>query len=342
MKKAKYNLFFILDFLYILLISLVFYFTMTLKSERIIYIPSGSVSSSISYLSSKYYELNSLDSILIRFLGSPQQGWIDLKDNHMSKYDFLYKLTTSKAALKTITLIPGETFYFFLRQISKKLNLSIEKLSIAYDNYKYKLDGNILAESYNIPLGMDEDKIVNYLIDYTNTKYREYSKKLFNQYDKNKWYKYITIASIIQKEAANVREMSIVSSVIYNRLKINMRLQMDGTLNYGKYSHVAVTAKRIREDKTNYNTYKINGLPSNPICAVGFDAIKAAIKPSKTNYLYFVKSEGKNEHHFSSTHKKHVSNIRKNRINKKRKTSNKKKSFKKKQKNLKQIWRNVK
>ena len=47
-----------------------------------------------------------------------------------------------------------------------------------------------------------------------------------------------------------------------------MRLQMDGTLNYGKYSHVKVTPERIREDNSTFNTYKHKGLPSSPIGAV--------------------------------------------------------------------------
>ena len=55
---------------------------------------------------------------------------------------------------------------------------------------------------------------------------------------RKKWFKILTIASIIQKEAANDAEMPLVASVIYNRLDKGMRLQMDGTLNYGIYSHV--------------------------------------------------------------------------------------------------------
>ena len=121
------------------------------------------------------------------------------------------------------------------------------------------------------------------------------------------------MASIIQKEAANVNEMPIVSSVIYNRLKKGMPLQMDGTLNYGKYSHVKVTARRIREDDTSYNTYKNKGLPSNPICAISLNAIKAAIFPIKSNYLYFVKDNKTGLHKFTGSYKEHVNNINANR-----------------------------
>jgi UPF0755 protein len=261
--------------------------------------------------------MNILDNILLTLLGSPQSGWINLKNTSMTKYDFLYKLTTSKAAIKTITLKPGETYYFLLKQLETKLNLSHAKLSKAYQKYSYKLDGNILAESYNIPLGMNEDRVIFFLIDYTNKQYKKYSTKILGHYDKKKWYIYLTIASIIQKESASKKEMPIISSIIYNRLKKHMKLQMDGSLNYGKYSHDKNLYQRIRKDTSSYNTYKQRGLPANPICAVEFNAIKSAIKPAKTNYLYFMLSYDKTHHIFTKTFKKHKQIIR-NVIRKKR------------------------
>jgi len=102
--------------------------------------------------------------------------------------------------------------------------------------------------------------------------------------------------------------MPIVSSVIHNRLKKGMRLQMDGTLNYGKYSHIKVTPKRIREDNTTYNTYLHKGIPLFPVCNVSDNAILAAIFPATTKYLYFMKSS-KGTHDFScnySTHLKYI------------------------------------
>ena len=120
-------------------------------------------------------------------------------------------------------------------------------------------------------------------------------------------------ASVIQKEAASVSDMPFVSSVIDNRIKKGMRLQMDGTLNYGEYSHQKVTARRIRTDKTPYNTYKNKGLPVYPVCNVSKDAIHAAINPKDTDYLYFVR--GKNGEHvyscYFSTHHQNIVNATK-------------------------------
>jgi UPF0755 protein len=307
MIKNKIVFFNIIDIFLIFNIILLFYITQKIYTPSVILIPKANINKIISYLNNKQYDINIADSFLLRILGVPQNGWIDLKKNNMSKIDFLYKLTTSKAALKLITLIPGETYYFFLDKLTSNLALSKEKLTFYYNKLSYKKDGNILAESYNIPIGMNEKQVISYLFNYTNKEYQKLSKKIFGNYNKKKWFYYITIASIIQKEAANKKEMPIVSSVIYNRIKNNMKLQMDGTLNYGKYSNIKITPKRIKEDISNYNTYKILGIPNNPISSVSLETIKYAIFPAKTKYLYFVKKG--NGHIFSTTYKKHLDHI---------------------------------
>ncbi len=100
-----------------------------------------------------------------------------------------------------------------------------------------------------------------------------------------------------------------MSSVVHNRLKKGMKLQMDGTLNYGQYSHVKVTPDRIKEDRTTYNTYLYGGIPPAPVCNVSVDAIRAAIFPAETNNLYFMKSK-KGTHDFSSNYSTHLTNIK--------------------------------
>ncbi len=299
----------IIDFFLIAVIALLFYVTIPLSSTKVLFIPKGSTSSIVTYLNKKGYELNILDKTIIKSLGYPQSGWIDLKSNYMTKGDFLHKLTTSKAALKTITLIPGETSYFFLQDVAKKFNLSYEKLAEVYTRHAFKVDGNILAETYKLPYGMKEDHLLFYLFSHTNKKYEAFSKKIFGEYNKNNWYKYIVIASIIQKESASIDEMKTVSSVVHNRLKLKMPLQMDGTLNYGKFSHSKVTPAMIKNDTSSYNTYKNTGLPDNPVCAVSLDAIKAAIFPALTDYLYFVKDEKTGKHRFSKSYRGHIKNV---------------------------------
>lgn len=308
------KIFFIIDCLYVVIISLLFYFSSTIYTNKVINVPAGSVSSTISYLNdSQNQPTNTLDSIALGILGSPQKGWIDIKTTKLSRLDFLDRLTTSKAPGATVTLIPGETYYFFLKILSKKLNLSFDKLLTAYNKQKYKLDGNILADTYNIPKGMTESRVIYFLMNHTEERYKKLSQKIFKHYNKPNWYRYVAMASVIQKESASAAEMPIVSSVIHNRLKKGMKLQMDGTLNYGKYSHTRVTARMIDTDTTSYNTYKHSGIPKHPVSAVGFEAIKAAIKPASTDYLYFVKIKNQKKHKFSKTHKQHNNMIQKNK-----------------------------
>jgi len=338
-------------------IIILFYITIPMNSTKVLFIPKGSTNNTVSYLNNTGFELNIIDKVILRSLGFIQSGWINLNENTLTKMDFLYKLTTSKAALKNVTLIPGETSYIFLRQLAKNFNLSEDKLKATYKKHAYKLDGNILADTYSLPYGMNEDHLIFYLLSQSNKKYEEFSKKIFGYYDKKKWYHYLSLASVIQKEAASIEEMPIVSSVIHNRLTKGMKLQMDGTLNYGKYSHVRVTAKRIREDTSSYNTYKHKGLPKDPVSAVSLNAIKAAIFPVKSDYYYFVKNNKTGLHKFSSSYRTHVNNIRANvgvkksytkvkekesKIDKEAKTIMKTDVSKQKPRSIKSLWNNVK
>ena len=179
--------------------------------------------------------------------------------------------------------------------------------AVLFEKYK-KLspypEAGISADTYFITDSMNEERLIRFLIKQSEAKYEKLAKKYKGTYDTKEWQRILTIASIIQKEAANSKEMPIIASVIYNRLAKNMKLQMDGTLNYGKYSHTKVTAERIRNDTSSFNTYKNYGLPDSPIGAVSQEAIDAAINPAKTDYLYFVKNSS-GTHTFTSDFNAH-------------------------------------
>lgn len=288
----------------LMLISFIFYTTIPIKTTKTLFIPKGSVGSIITHLSKKGYMLSPIDKYILVLLGKPQSGWISMENRTLNRIDFLHKLVTAKAHLQPITLIPGETTHIFFKEIAKKFHLNSIKLQQqTYLLSPYK-EAGIYADTYSIPLNINEKNLIAFLVNQTNKKYEKISKKIYGSYKTKQWNRILTIASIIQKEAANNQEMPLVSSVIYNRLKKNMRLQMDGTLNYGKYSHTKITPHRIKNDTSHFNTYKYRGLPPYPICAVSIDAIKSAIKPAKTDYLYFMKNS-KGVHDFSTTYKKH-------------------------------------
>lgn len=272
------------------------------------YIPRGSIQKIITHLQQETPEITRLDAFALRFIGLPQHGWIDMGAVRMSHGDFLYAISRNKAALRSLTLIPGETTWVFFTQMAERFGMSRIKLFEALKAQRAKAEGNFVPETYRLPVGIDEVTAVKILLAYSERKYRAWSYKIFGTYNAQKWFEYVTMASIIQKEAASAEEMPLIASVIVNRLKKGMPLQMDGTLNYGKYSHEKVTAARIRNDHSVYNTYKHKGLPPLPVCNVSLDAIKAAIFPARTDYLYFVKGrDGK--HKFSRYYSTHKSNI---------------------------------
>jgi len=296
----------------VLIISLTFYTTLPIKTTKTLFVPQGSIRTIITQLHKQGHALSIIDSYILRLLGSPKTGWISLGATKLNRIDFLYKLTNAKTMIHKVTLIPGETKELFLEAIATQIDLNTTKLLKYYDTYASYPEAGIYADTYHVPYGIDEKNLIAFLTRVSSKKYKTLAQKAYGNYDKEAWLKILTIASIIQKEAANNKEMPIVSSVIQNRLKKGMRLQMDGTLNYGKYSHIKVTPERIKSDTSRFNTYKYKGLPLSPIGAVSKIAIDAALHPAKTNYLYFMKN-AKGVHDFTDTFKKHRKNIKKAR-----------------------------
>lgn len=287
-----HNIFFlVLTFFVLLSIGILYYLTLPFKSESVVFVPQGTLNKIIANLDNNGYKMSKIDSLALRILGQPQAGWIDLGKEDLKRGEFLQRLTTAKAALINITLIPGETTLVFLHQIADKFNLDKDKLISEYEKQASYAEGMLYPETYKIPKGIDEALLIKMLLAYAQNAFKQASMKIFGEYNEKKWHEWVIIASVIQKEAANKDEMPIVSSVIKNRLKINMPLQMDGTLNYGLYSHAKITPERIRNDESSYNTYKFKGLPKEAVCNVSLDAIKAAISPAKTDYLYFMRDK---------------------------------------------------
>ncbi|CAA6814614.1 MAG: FIG004453: protein YceG like [uncultured Sulfurovum sp.] len=295
----------------LLLIALIFYFTSPIKTTQTVILPQGSVTKVIAHLKEQGYSLTLLDTYLLAYvLDAPKSGTLLIGKNKMSRIDFLKKLSSAKEAIDIITLIPGETRPIFLEELAKQQNLMLSKLENAYTEYASYEEAGIMPETYHVPKNISEKKLIQTLVLQTEKRYKILALKHLKKYDKKEWLKILTIASVIQKEAANNKEMPIVASVVYNRLKINMPLQMDGTLNYGKYSHVKVTPKRIRTDTSGFNTYANKGLPPYPVCSVSTEAIEAALNPATSNYLYFMKNKS-GVHDFTNSYNEHLKNINK-------------------------------
>ena len=129
----------------------------------------------------------------------------------------------------------------------------------------------------------------------------------------------VTLASLVEREAAVRKDRPPIASVFLNRLQHNMPLQCDPTTVYAALLENRYRGTIHKSDLAStspYNTYTHTGLPPGPIANPGHSSLEAALHPSDTNYLYFVaKADGSGSHIFSSTladHEKAVLAYRKN------------------------------
>jgi UPF0755 protein len=125
----------------------------------------------------------------------------------------------------------------------------------------------------------------------------------------------VTMASLVEKEVAQDAERPLVAGVFVNRLAKDMPLQTDPTVIYAallenRYRGT-IYASDLKSDSP-YNTYRHAGLPPGPICNPGVAALKAAIVPAKTDYLYFV-SDANGHSRFAATMQEHAENVKRYR-----------------------------
>jgi UPF0755 protein len=130
----------------------------------------------------------------------------------------------------------------------------------------------------------------------------------------------LVLASIVERETARADERPVVASVYENRLKSDMPLQADPTVQYAVASLDPDAGLRLGlwrplsaadlETDSPFNTYRHSGLPPAPICNPGLDSIEAVAEPAETSYLYFV-ARGDGSHAFARTQEEHAENVRK-------------------------------
>jgi UPF0755 protein len=124
-------------------------------------------------------------------------------------------------------------------------------------------------------------------------------------------YEALTMASIIEKETGVAAERDQIGGVLVNRLRIGMRLQVDPTIIYGLGESFDgnLRKKHLLEDAP-YNTYTRAGLPPTPIAMPGLASLRAALRPAKTDAMYYV-SRGDGSSQFSRNISEHNGAVRK-------------------------------
>lgn len=165
-----------------------------------------------------------------------------------------------------------------------------------------RLEGYLFPDTYQFYVGMQASSAINKLLSNFNAKLTADIMKQLGETGYS-LKDIVTIASLIEKEAAvdvntGVDERTLVSSVIYNRLRTEMTLGLESSILYIHQDHEgSPTAEMLSEDSP-YNTNINQGLPPTPICNPSLAAISAALNPEETNYYYFYYDEEAGESRF--------------------------------------------
>lgn len=165
------------------------------------------------------------------------------------------------------------------------------------------LEGYLFPSTYRVTRTTTVEQIAR---EMTNTFRRQWKQLGGKEGEVNR---YVTLASLVEKETAVPAERPEVASVYHNRLRLGMKLDCDPTTIYAALLEGRYRGTIYRSDLDNphpYNTYRNPGLPPGPIANPGLESLRAALKPAQTNYLFFVaKPGGGGAHSFSETLEQH-------------------------------------
>lgn len=177
------------------------------------------------------------------------------------------------------------------------------------DSLEYK-EGVYFPDTYLLPIDETPAQIAKRFID----KFNEKIGPLMSQFTAQniKWTTGVKIASLIEREAAGSDDMKLISGIIWKRLDIGMKLEIDATMQYtkGKVNDRWWGNIDLKEKKSDspYNTYKYKGLPPTPISNPGFDAIEAALHPEETDCIFYLHDKNQ-QIHCARTYVEHKENI---------------------------------
>jgi len=164
----------------------------------------------------------------------------------------------------------------------------------AKEGRRYDLEGFLFPDTYFFNQGVQPNEVIATMNNAFNSKINSIIPEGANVYD------IITIASLIENETRVDEERPLVSSVIYNRLNKEMKLQIDAAVIYALGEHVDTVLNTHLEVDSPYNTYKITGLPLGPISSPGLASISAAAHPESTDYLFYVLEKDEIHHYFTN------------------------------------------
>ena len=208
--------------------------------------------------------------------------------------------STKYTAEDFMAKVQDEDFLRYLVQKFPKL------LTQSYNGYqvKYVLEGYLFPATYD----MNDSKTLQMLItemvaktDEVMSKY--YDKILASDYTLQE---IMALASLIEKEGTKLEDRKKISSVFHNRIKENMKLQTDVSVQYALGEHKEALSLSDLEVDSPYNLYQNYGVGPGPYNSPSEDAIVAAMEPEKTDYLYFLADIHTKEIYYAKTYEEHL------------------------------------
>ena len=218
-----------------------------------------------------------------------------------------YRLVAGVYGIPPVRIIfyEGETVRTMTKKVVEAFSLiSAEDFLKAGKPY----EGYLFPDTYLFESFVDANSIITTMRKNFNTKIAPFMLDIAAS--EHSLSDIITIASLIEKEARTSVNKRIVSGILWNRLKLGMPLQVDAVFGYiYNRDTYSPSFADLRVDSP-YNTYLYTGLPPGPIANPGLDSIEAALKPTKTTYLYYLTGTD-NLMHYATTYAGHLANQRK-------------------------------
>lgn len=228
--------------------------------------------------------------------------------------EVLAKLTAVQPPeVSEVTLPEGLTLEQTARQVAEQSEVSVEEFAEAArsTDYDYAFlddpaiettEGFLFPKTYEFEKGTGARQMVDRMLE----QYRVETEGLDIQSASDELnlseYELLTTASLIESEAANASEKPIIASVIYNRIRQGIPLQIDATVRYALDKPEGKLSLQNLEVESPYNTYENPALPPGPISNPSLESIKAALNPAETDHLYYVLKPGGEEHFFTDNY----------------------------------------
>ncbi|WP_045303837.1 endolytic transglycosylase MltG [Saccharothrix sp. ST-888] len=170
------------------------------------------------------------------------------------------------------------------------------------------IEGFLYPMKYSVTDGMKPEDLLKQMVSTAADHYKQLGLDAGAQQAGVKdGYQVLIEASIVQAEGNNPADFGKMARVIANRLKTNVNLGMDTTLQY-QLGRTKLVDKEINDKSLKYNTYVNPGLPPGPIGNPGDDAIKAALNPTPGNWAYWI-AMSPTETRFAATFDEHKKNV---------------------------------